>query len=266
MFVGDEFQGIEAEEWINGKPDFSTGKHLVHLWDPKCLRCHTELEMLAEIARNRGIQLVILHQPEHEFEDREFLEKTIEDKEAEFSAAHKPEKQRWMEKNSPKKLVIEDGEVKHHSSGDHDLKDLENYLGIQTELKVPHNPQEKHLGLKNSDLHPDHRFHGKKEVESRSPTKTDLSISGEWKQTEECLESGENAEISFLTDRNHLYIVADPEESVKTVKVYSGQEMVAKENIMFSGISHLAELGKSDQKQVDIEVEEGLKLYKMDLI
>jgi len=266
MFVGDDFEDLEAEKWVNGKPDFSSGTYILHQWDPKCLRCHTELEMLAEIARYRGISLVIIHTPEHEFEDRDFLEKTVEDKQKKIHAAYKPERQRWMSDSSPKKLVIEDGEVKHHSTDDHNLKNLKEFLGIQNSLEIPHKSEEKHMGLINSSLYPEHRFHGVKELDSNRPAKDGIKLDGEWKQTEEYIEAKSDASIHFITDKDNLYMVLDPQESIKTVEVVSNQVKVASNNIKFSGLKEIADLGVEGDKEVEIRPEEGLRIYKMELV
>lgn len=265
MFTGDRIKDIEAEKWANGKPDLSRGTHLIHFWTSTCLRCHTEIEILAEIARRRDITLITIHQPRYSFEDHQHLEKTLEEKKIDAHAAHKPEKQDWFTDSSPKKLVVEDGEVKYHSSQKHDLSELLQHLGIDKGFEPGHQSDEKHLGLENSALKTENRFHGEKHVEEGSIGRRQISISGRWKQTEKYLEPIEDAEINFLTDKQDIYLVSDPGNSIKDVQVLVDYEEKDVKRVNSKGLDHLTSL-EEGRKQVTLKPEKGLKLFKLDLV
>lgn len=265
MFTGDRLEGIEAENWVNGKPDLSQGTYLIHFWTSTCLRCHTEIEILAEITRRRDITLVTLHQPRYQFEDHQHLDRTLERKKINAHAAHRPEKQDWFADHSPKKLLIEDGEVKYHSSQKHDLSELFNQLGIDKGFEPGHQSEEKHLGLENSALKPENRFHGEKHVEKGNMSRKDISISGKWKQTEKYLEAVENAEITFTTNKEDIFLVSDPEDSIKDVKVIIDYEENKNKRVKSKGIDHLVSM-EEGEKQVILKPENGLKLFKLDLV
>lgn len=265
MFTGDQFNDIEAEYWISDKPDFSQGKYIIHFWTASCLQCHTEIEVLAEIARRRDIRLVTLHQPKYDFEDANHLRNLLKSKKTGAFAAHKPKKQDWFTEQSPKKLVIENGEVKYHSSREHDLSEIMRHLGLNTGFDPEHNTQERHLGLENSALKPEHRFHGEKNVEDKQVHKEEISLSGKWKQTEKYIESVKNAEITFLTSKNDIYLVSDPKGSIKDIEIFVDHQKKETKRIKSKGIDHLFSL-EEGQKQVTLKVENGLKLFKLDLV
>lgn len=265
MFTGDRLEEIEADRWIGKKPDLSQGKYLIHFWTSSCLRCHTEIEIISEILRRRDISLITLHQPQYDFEDSQHLERMLEQKNINTYAAHKPEKTSWFSKHSPKKILIEEGEVKHHSSQKHDISEILKQLGANKGFEPDHQFDEKHLGLENSALKTENRFHGEKHVQEGRIGRKRISISGRWKQTEKYIEPIEDAEINFLTGKRDIYLVSDPENSIKDVQVLVDREEKTSKRVTAKGIDHLISLDEG-QKQVTLKPEKGLKLFKLDLV
>jgi hypothetical protein len=265
MFVGDQLEDIEAETWLTEKPDLTEGRYLIHFWTPSCLRCHTELEILAEIARRRDLEIIVLTQPRYEFENEEHVKDKLEDKNISYYAAHKPERSTWMSENSPKKILTRKGEVEYHSTDNHDLKDLREELSIKGRLEVPHKPEEKHLGLKNSAINPDQRFHGEKEVEP-THSRRNVSLKGRWIQKEDYIEAADkNAKLNLFTEKGELYLTASPQDSIRDVAITVDGEPRERIRIKEEGINHAAELGEG-KKHLQLDVEKGLRLYKIDLV
>jgi thiol-disulfide isomerase/thioredoxin len=264
MFVGDTVDDIEAESWITEKPDLSSGKYIIHFWTPSCLRCHTEVEILAEIAKHRDIQILVLNTPRYEFEDQEYLEGMLENKNITCFAAHEPQANKWRSEHTPKKIIIQDGEIKYHSTGDHKLTGLEKPLEIKTTLETPHTSEEKYLGLKNSGITPEQRFYGEKEVEE-TKTYRKISLSGRWLQGENFIESkGENSSLTFTTDKTELYATVDPKESIRDIQITVDGELDRQVRIKQPGITNLMSLNEG-RSHVELDAEEGLRLYKIDL-
>lgn len=265
MFVGDKLDNIEAETWLTDKPDFTDGHYLIHFWTPSCLRCHTELEILAEIARRRDIELIILTQPRYEFENQKHAKERLEDKNISYYAAHKPENTAWINKNAPKKLLTRNGKVEYHSADSHDLKDLRNELDIKGRLEVPHKSEEKHLGLKNSAINPEQRFYGEKNLESKH-ARNNVNLKGRWIQKEDYIEAASNdAKLNLFTEKEQLYLTSNPTDSIRDALIKVDGKPTERIRIKEEGIKHALDLGKGT-KHVEIDAEEGLRLYKIDLV
>lgn len=265
MFVGDQLEDIEAETWLTEKPDLSEGRYLIHFWTASCLRCHTELEILAEVARRRDIELIILNQPRYEFEDEQHVRETLENKNISYYAAHEPESNEWVTESSPKKILTRDGEIEYHSAEDHDLKSIQSELSLNSRFEVPHTSEEKHLGLRNSAINPEQRFHGEKEVET-THSHDNVNLRGRWIQKEDYIEAaGNNSRLNLMTEKEELYITADPQDSMRDVTVKVDGEFSEKTRIKEKGLIHLTGL-ESGKKHIEVDVEMGLRLYKMDLV